>query len=124
MLNYIYIGAASLLLLVGTNTATYYMANSIGFEQGEASVKTKLLEASISDLKNHTIALTEQQKAFNEGVAKLNKDLADHSQTVKIIQTNTEKEIEKPVYIDICIPSSGVQLITDSARTFNTKRVP
>lgn len=124
MLNYIYIGVGTLLVLALSNFATYNVAKSTGFDQGKASVTAQLLEKNLEQLKNHSIALADQQKAFNDGVSKLNQQLADHSQTTKIIHTNTEKEIAKPLYIDVCIPSSGVQLITEATRTLNSKRVP
>lgn len=122
MLNYIYIGVGTLLVLALSNFATYNVAKSTGFDQGKASVTTQLLEKNLEQLKNHSIALADQQKAFNDGVSKLNQQLTDHSQTTKIIHTNTEKEILKPIYLEVCFPSSGVKLLSETAQTLNSKR--
>lgn len=119
----IYGGLISIATLITTSVSFYYIGKTAGFDAGQNHVEKQLLEKNIVDLRQQTIDLVENQKIFNDGVAKLNKELSEHAQTVKIINTNTEKELEKIVYRDTIIPSTGVQLIADNAKALNANRI-
>ncbi len=115
---YIYVGIVFIILLITASSLSYYMGRS----DGKLIVERKVNEENIKALRQNSIELVEQQQVFNESVTALNNALSKHSQTVKIIQTNTLKEIEKPMYREV-VPESGYQLIMDSAIALNDKRV-
>jgi len=115
---YIYVGIVFIILLITASSLSYYMGRS----DGKLIVERKVNEENIKALRQNSIELVEQQQVFNESVTALNNALSKHSQTVKIIQTNTLKEIEKPMYREV-VPESGYQLIMDSAIALNEKRV-
>jgi len=107
-------------VLLSTHLAVSY----VSYSYGKSSVKNTELTNTVNALKNNQKELIGQQEMFNKNVSELNKKLETHSQTVKIITNNTEIEIEKPVYRDTIVPSSGMQLLANNATTLNAKRIP
>lgn len=110
--------------IVLTLVATHGGVALWAYTKAEASAKTEVLESTIVHIQDHAKNLAEQQAKFNDSVGLLNKNLNDHTKTVKIITTVVEKEIEKPFYNTTIIPSSGMQLIASNANQLNSKRIP
>ena len=100
-----------------TFTAWYF------YSEGKDAEKMETAAATIEQLNQNMVALARQQTDFNDGVVRLNTTLAEHSKTTTYINNSVEKEIEKPVYKYIGVPSSGMQLIADTASALNSKRV-
>ena len=95
-----------------------------GYKLGYAASKVDQLEATVTKLEDHAKELATQQAEFNDSVTALNTSLTENNKTVKIITTNTEREIEKPVYHTTVVPASGMQLLADNATELNAKRIP
>ena len=96
----------------------------VWYVKGKSSVDKDNLTNTINQINTHQQELSKQQETFNKNVDNLNNTLSTHAQTVKIITNNTEREIEKTVYRDTVVPSSGMQLLADNASALNAKRVP
>ena len=109
-----------LVLLIASHGVVGY----ISYNNGVESVNTRNLKETIQTIEKNQGNLIKQQESFNKSVGDLNGKLVAHSQTVKIITNNTEREIEKFVYRDTVVPSSGMQLLADNASSLNAKRVP
>lgn len=110
----------SILLLITTHVVVGY----VWYEKGINSSDRKILTETVKQLETHQADLAKQQNEFNKSVEDLNKKLDSHTQTVKIINTNTEHEIAKIVYRDTLVPDTGMQLLADNASALNAKRVP
>lgn len=108
------------IVLIGTHAGVWYF----GYQKGKDSYKAGVLEATVETLINNAKDLADQQARFNDSVTQLNNRLDEHGQTVKIINTNMEKELEKAAYRNTSIPDSGMQLLTNNANALNSKRVP
>lgn len=109
----------AILLVIAILTGVYYA----GYQKGMATCQISVMDSTITKLEDHAKELANQQANFNESVESLNKTLADHTQTTKIINTNVEKEVEKIVYRNILVPSSGMFVLADNASTLNSKRI-
>ena len=96
----------------------------VGYLKGKTSLDKDILTNTINQINTHQQELSKQQETFNKNVDNLNNTLSTNTQTVKIITNNTEREIEKTVYRDTVVPSSGMQLLADNASALNAKRVP
>lgn len=96
----------------------------IFYFKGKSASEKEILTNTISHFETYQKELSKQQETFNKNVDDLNKKLANHSQTVKVITNNTEREIEKVVYRDTIVPPSGMQLLADNADSLNAKRIP
>ncbi len=96
----------------------------VWYVKGKSSVDKDILTNTINQINTHQQELSKQQETFNKNVDNLNNTLSTNTQTVKIITNNTEREIEKTVYRDTVVPSSGMQLLADNASALNAKRVP
>lgn len=96
----------------------------VWYVKGKSSVDKDILTNTINQINTHQQELSKQQETFNKNVDNLNNTLSTNTQTVKIITNNTEREIEKTVYRDTVVPSSGMQLLANNADSLNAKRVP
>lgn len=114
------IAVLAVVVLIITHLSVAYLS----YNYGTSSIKKEELSNAVEALKNNQQELIGQQEMFNQNVSELNKKLETHSKTVKIITNNTEIEIEKPVYRDTIVPSSGMQLLANNATTLNAKRIP
>ena len=111
--------AAVVGILVTTHAATAWYF----YSEGRDAEKIEVANAAIDQLNKNMVSLAQQQTDFNDGVVRLNTTLVEHSKTTTYINNIVEKEIEKPVYKYIGVPSSGMQLIADTASALNSKRV-
>lgn len=93
------------------------------YNKAQDIMRADILENTVDQLQDHAKELAKQQASFNDSVVELNKRLSTHSQTVKIINNNVEREIEKLVYRNILVPASGMYLIADNANILNSNRV-
>lgn len=112
----ILLGSIIVLSLAGWGAYFY------GYDKGYASYETKNLKATIEALEKNAETLLAQQARFNESISALNTRLDNQKQTVKVITTNTEREISKPVYTETVVPDTGIQLMIDNANKLNAIR--
>lgn len=107
-----------LLAIIGAVCGVSY----VSYEKGYQAKEREDLQTIVNTLNGKISDLVAQQEIFNNNVKALNMTLANHSQTVKIINTVTEKEIEKPVYRDTPVPATGMQLLSNNATSLNSAR--
>ncbi len=112
------------LVVVALLVISHVSVGYVWYFKGKSASDKEILTNTISQFETYQKELSKQQETFNKNVDDLNKKLANHSQTVKVITNNTEREIEKVVYRDTIVPPSGMQLLANNADSLNAKRVP
>jgi hypothetical protein len=107
----IYITAASV--------AIAFMAGSyFGYDYADSKCEADKRQALQSAVEQRD----QQQDKYNRMAGWYEKRLANVRKQERVVTKVVEKEIEKPVYSQCIIPDSGVQLLNDSASSFNSSR--
>jgi len=105
--------------------ATFGYGHHVGTTSNELKHSTETvlsLEASAKREAQLRTDLELERSRLRDVSGKLQDALGKNGDTVNVVTKTITKEVEKPVYRDSHLPSSGVQVLSDAAERFNSLR--
>ena len=104
---------------------TFGVGHHYGYDKRDLEVQTErvvALEQAATREKNLRIELQVERDRLATVSGKLQDALQSNEGVGNVVTKTITREVEKPVYRDTRLPSSGVQVLADAAREFNSVR--